>query len=106
MVTRDVYRMERETALRPDSTLRHCEDFIECVRSRKRPRANVAIGHRSAIAAHLGNIAYRTGHKIRWDARREEIIDDREGRRRIPFGRMPVPRSPRQLSRENGSRAY
>jgi predicted dehydrogenase len=74
----DVYRMERETAFNPDSTHRHCEDFIECLRSRKRPRAHIAMGHRSSIIAHLGNIAYRSGHKIRWDAEREEIADDNE----------------------------
>jgi predicted dehydrogenase len=73
-----VDRMQRETASSPDSTYRHCEDFIECVRSRKRPRAHIGIGHRSSVVAHLGNIAYRTGHKIRWDAEREEIADDRE----------------------------
>jgi hypothetical protein len=36
----------------------------------------VAIGHRATIVAHLGNIAYRTGRKIRWDAAKEEIIGD------------------------------
>jgi hypothetical protein len=26
--------------------------------------------------AHLGNIAYRTGRKLRWDAAQEEIVGD------------------------------
>jgi hypothetical protein len=34
------------------------------------------IGHRAATVAHLGNIAYRTGHKLRWDAAKEEILDE------------------------------
>ncbi len=54
----------------------HVKNFIECVRSRKRPAADVEIGHCSSTAAHLGNIAYRTGRKIHWDAATEEIIGD------------------------------
>jgi predicted dehydrogenase len=69
-------RMKRKEASAQDATDRHVKDFIDCVRSRQRPAADVAIGHRAAIVAHLGNIAYRTGRKIRWDAAREEILDD------------------------------
>jgi hypothetical protein len=28
--------------------------------------------------AHLGNIAFRTGRKIRWDAAKEEVVGDPE----------------------------
>ena len=59
-----------------DSTGLHLENFIECVRTRQKPAADVEIGHRSTIVPHLGNIAFRTGRKIRWDAEREEIMDD------------------------------
>ena len=51
-------------------------NWMECVRSRKRPVADVEIGHHSTIAAHLGNIAYRTGNTIHWDAAGENIIAD------------------------------
>ena len=44
----------------------------------RRPAADVEIGHRSTIVPHLGNIAYRTGRKIRWDAEKEQIIGDEE----------------------------
>jgi hypothetical protein len=50
---------------------------VECVRSRKPPAADVEIGHRSTTVVHLGNIAFRTGRKIRWDAEKEEIVEDR-----------------------------
>ena len=39
-------------------TIDHVENFLECVKSRKRPNGDVYIGHRSAQASHLGNIAY------------------------------------------------
>jgi hypothetical protein len=87
-VSAEVYRMHRETASTPESTYLHCEDFIACVRSRKRPRADVAtVGHRSSIVPHLGNIAFRSGHKIRWDAQLEQITDDREASQLL--GRQP-----------------
>jgi predicted dehydrogenase len=69
-------RIQRREGAGPDATAEHVKDFIECVRSRKRPAADVEIGHRSSIVPHLGNIAYRTGRKLRWDAAKEEILDD------------------------------
>jgi predicted dehydrogenase len=70
------FRIQRKEMSAEDATASHVKNFIECVRSRKKPAADVEIGHRSTIVAHLGNIAYRTGHKIRWDAAKEEIVDD------------------------------
>ena len=68
--------MKRQDVAAEDRTDLHTKNFIECVRSRKRPVADVEIAHRSTIAVHLGNIAFRTGRKIRWDAEKEEIVDD------------------------------
>lgn len=70
------FRMERKAISGEDATALHVKNFIECVRSRKQPAATVEMGHRASIVAHLGNIAYRTGRKIRWDAGKEQIISD------------------------------
>ncbi len=70
------FRMERQEAFTPESIAQHVDDFIRCVRTRQRCVADVEIGHRSTIAAHLGNIAYKTGRKIRWDPQTEQILDD------------------------------
>ncbi len=60
-----------------DRTDLHARNFIDCVRSREKPVADVEIGHRSTIIPHLGNISYRVGgRKLRWDAEKEEILDD------------------------------
>jgi len=59
-----------------DATGLHVKNFIECVKSRKKPNADVEIGHRASIVGHLGNIAFRTGRKITWDASKEEIVGD------------------------------
>jgi predicted dehydrogenase len=70
------FRMERRSAEEEDATALHARNFIECVRSRQNPVGDVETAHRSAIVPHLGNIAIRTGHKLRWDSAKEEIVDD------------------------------
>jgi predicted dehydrogenase len=71
-------RMDRKERTAEDTTALHVRDFIECVRSRRKPAADVETGHRSSIVSHLGNIAFRTGRKLRWDAAKEEIVNDPE----------------------------
>ena len=51
----------------------HCLNFVECLRSRKKPNADIEIGHRSTTIALLGNIAMKTGKKLHWDAGREDL---------------------------------
>jgi len=57
-----------------DQTIDHVENFLECCRTRKRPNGDVWLGHRSAQASHLGNIAYVQKRKINFDPDREEIL--------------------------------
>ena len=57
-----------------DLTLDHVNNFLDCVRSRNRPNGDVLIGHRSAQASHLGNIAYVEKRRIDFDPVREEIL--------------------------------
>jgi len=52
----------------------HIDNFLECVRSRKLPNGDVLIGHRSAQASHLGNIAYLEKRRIDFDPVREQIL--------------------------------
>ena len=56
----------------------HVRNFLDCVKSRQQPVLNLEIGHRVSALAHLGNIAYRTGHKIVWDSVAEKVVDDHE----------------------------
>jgi predicted dehydrogenase len=42
----------------------HMGNWIDCVRSRKTPNATVEIGYRSAIAAHMSNLAYRRKQRV------------------------------------------
>lgn len=56
----------------------HVRNFLDCVKSRQQPVLNLEIGHHVSTVAHLGNIAFRTGHKVAWDALNERIIGDPE----------------------------
>ncbi|MBN1422747.1 MAG: Gfo/Idh/MocA family oxidoreductase [Planctomycetes bacterium] len=56
----------------------HKRNFLDCVRSRKRPNADALVGHLGAVVSHLANISYRVGRKIVWDPKREEIAGDPE----------------------------
>lgn len=62
----------------PASHARHMRNFLDCVKSRQAPISDIEIGHRSTSTAILGNIAYRTGHQISWDAKSETIRGDPE----------------------------
>jgi predicted dehydrogenase len=50
----------------PDGELLHLTNWIECIRSRKPPHAPAEAGVSAANAAHLANIALRTGQVARW----------------------------------------
>ena len=56
----------------------HYENWLDCIKTRKKPICDVAIGHRSATVCHLGNIAIRLGRPIRWDPVKEQIVGDTE----------------------------
>jgi len=57
----------------------HFEDFIDCIRARNKPKADVEEAHRSMILCHLANISYRVGNrKLRFDGASETLGDDAE----------------------------
>ena len=54
----------------------HFQNWFDAIKSRKRPIADVDIGHRSAVICHLCNIARWTGRKLRWDPAKEIFPGD------------------------------
>jgi predicted dehydrogenase len=70
--------IERKQMNTTDATRLHAANFIDCVRSRNKPNADVETGHRSTTVAHLGNIAFKTGKKLHWNSETEEFVDDGE----------------------------
>jgi predicted dehydrogenase len=63
--------------------LTHFENFISCVRSRKREDLHTEIleGHRSTALCLLANISYRTGRKLVFDPATETFPGDAEANR-------------------------
>ncbi len=56
----------------------HAQVFINNVRGHIKPFADVEAGHHGSNPGHLMNIAWHVGRKIRWDAKKEQVIDDPE----------------------------
>jgi predicted dehydrogenase len=50
----------------------HQDNFIECMRTRQRPNADVEIGHHSTLLCHMANVAWRAGDRmLEFDAESE-----------------------------------
>ena len=66
-----------------DESQRHFENFIDCVRSRTTAnlKAPLEDGHLSSALCHLGNISYRVGRSVKFDATAERFIGDEEADR-------------------------
>lgn len=57
-----------------DGTFDNVKNFVDCVRSRKTPNANIQAGFEAARTSWLGNIALRRGLKTVWDATRNKVV--------------------------------
>jgi hypothetical protein len=47
------------------------QNWIDCIRTRQKPAADVEIGHRSISVAHLANLTRRLGRRLEWDPAKE-----------------------------------
>ena len=56
----------------------HYASFIDCVRTRKSPNADIEVGHISTALCHLGNTASRLNRTLRFDPTSESFLDDSE----------------------------
>ncbi len=56
----------------------HTKSFLECMKSRKQPSADVELGRLSTTICHLGNICTRLKRDVRFDPKAENFGDDRE----------------------------
>ncbi len=54
----------------------HMQNWLDCMRTREQPVADVEIGHRSITVCHLANMTRALGRKLRWDPVKEEFLDD------------------------------
>ncbi|MGZ3926228.1 MAG: Gfo/Idh/MocA family protein [Mucilaginibacter sp.] len=56
----------------------HYKDFLQAIRKRTKPVADVEIGHRTATVCNIGNIAYELKRPLQWNPHKEEFHADEE----------------------------
>ncbi len=56
----------------------HVKNFVNSVRSRQKPNAEIEVGHLTALHCHLANIVARTGRSLKFDARTETFTGEPE----------------------------
>jgi predicted dehydrogenase len=54
----------------------HARNFLDCVKSRNKPNADIEDGHRSTTFALLANIALATKARLDWDAEAERFTNN------------------------------
>jgi predicted dehydrogenase len=59
----------------------HLQNWIDCIRTRQLPTADVEIGHRSISVCHLANITRWVGRRLTWDPVQEVFLNDDEANR-------------------------
>jgi predicted dehydrogenase len=57
-----------------DLTFNHIKNWMECVRSRKANHAPIEAGYQHSIATIMSNAAYRTGLKVTFDEKTQEVL--------------------------------
>jgi predicted dehydrogenase len=71
-------RIERLKMNEDEPTPLHTKYFVDNVRARKDPSPNIEVGTRATQIACMGNVAYWTGRKLKWDGVNREFAGDRE----------------------------
>jgi predicted dehydrogenase len=59
-----------------DLTAMHARNFLDCVKSREKPNADVEIGHRSTTFSLMANISLVTRSRLDWDAEKERFTNN------------------------------
>ena len=67
-------KVQGEIKVAPEVTDGHMQNFLECVRSRQAPRADVQAGFSHAVAGILCSEALAKGRRMRFDRARLEIV--------------------------------
>ncbi len=67
-----------DTKMGKGEDVAHLRNFFECLRTRKKPNADVETGHRATTVCHLVNICRVLDRKLRWDPKAERFEGDEE----------------------------
>ncbi|RJP31416.1 MAG: gfo/Idh/MocA family oxidoreductase [Candidatus Omnitrophota bacterium] len=65
-----------------DNTHGHVRNFLDCVKSRQQPAADLeTVGHPSSALCHMGNAAWRVGRILHYDSETNAFVGDEEANR-------------------------
>ena len=59
----------------------HVRDFLDCVKTRGKPKGNADAACNAHIACHAANIALHLGRKVQYDFQKHEFINDQQANR-------------------------
>lgn len=63
----------------PGETVRgpntHWENFIDCMKTREKPRSDMASMAKTTMICHLGNISYQSQSTVKWDVKTQDIAN-------------------------------
>jgi predicted dehydrogenase len=75
----EVHSNDKEEVLKVQSSGgSHVDNFLDCMRTRKKPNADIELGRLSTTICHLGNIAYHLGRGLEFDPKSETFPNDAE----------------------------
>ncbi len=74
----------------PAESVPHIKNFLDCVKSRQAPAADVETGHRATTVCHLINICRKLGRRLRWDPKAERFVGDEEADQLLSRPRRPA----------------
>jgi predicted dehydrogenase len=74
----------QETGLFP--LKEHLGNYIDCIRTREQPNANIVEGHKSVTLVHLANLSYRAGRKQLYFSGEHEIVTNDQKARELAAG--------------------
>ena len=72
-VVGDKKKREEFAATRGYSLEEHFKDFLDCVKSRQKPRSNEVIGYHIMTALHMGIHSYQEGKVMEFDPKTEKV---------------------------------
>jgi len=67
----------------PGENAYHIRNFVECIKTRARPNADIEIAHRSTSVCHLVNICREVQRNLKWDPAAEQFAGDDEANAKL-----------------------
>jgi predicted dehydrogenase len=54
----------------------HMRNFVDCIKTRKKPRSDIETMHKTTTLCHLANLTYLIGRSVEWDGEKDMVVGD------------------------------